>query len=98
MAVNEQAARFGRVSAKSQDRFDVPLLGQQNVSIRLDRVVKAQGRAKVRIERLERGRIRPFRVKDRQNMGDPTALVADEFVKSADSEVEEGGRLHGLGP
>ncbi len=90
MAVDEQAACFGRVAAESQDRFDVPSLGQQNVWIRLDRIVKAQGRAKVWIERLERGRIRPFRVKDRQNMGDSTALVADEFVKSANREGWEG--------
>ena len=90
MAVDEQAARFGRVAAKSQDRFDVPFLRQQNVWVRLDRIVKAQRRAKVRVVRLERFRIRPFRVKDRQNVGDPPALVADEFVKSANGEGWEG--------
>ena len=90
MAVNEQAPCFGRVTAKSQNRLDVCPLRQQNISIRLDRIVKAEGRSKVWIERLERCRFRPVRVKNRQNVGDPAALVADEFVKSANGEGWEG--------
>ena len=90
MAVNEQAACFGGVAAKSQNRLDVRFLRQQNVRIRLDRIVKAQRRAKVRIVRLERFRVRPFRVENRQDMSDPPALVADEFVKSANREGGEG--------
>ena len=50
MAVNEQATCFGRVAAKSQNRLDVRSLRQQNVWVRLDRIMKAQGRAKVRID------------------------------------------------
>ena len=65
-------------------------LRQQNVGARLDRIVKAQGRAKVRIERLERFRVRPFRVQNRQNMRDAAALVADDFVKSTNGECWEG--------
>ena len=43
MAVNEQASCLGRVAAESQNGFDVSFLRQQNVWIRLDRIVKAQG-------------------------------------------------------
>ena len=54
MAVDEQAPCFGRVAAKSQNGLDVPSLRQQNVRVRLDRIMKAKGRAKVRVVRLER--------------------------------------------
>ena len=90
MAVNEEAACFGRVAAKSQNRLNVAPLRQQNVWVRLDRIMKAEGRAKVRIVRLERDGVRPFGVKDRQNVGDPAALMADELVKSANGEGWEG--------
>ena len=90
MAVDEQATCFGRVAAESQNSLDVPSLRQQNVWVRLDRIMKAEGRAKVRVVRLERVGVRPLRVEDRQNMGDPPALVADEFVKSANREGGEG--------
>ena len=95
MAVNEQAPCLRRVATESQNRFDVRFFRQQNVRIRLDRIVKAESRTKVRIERRECRRVRPFRVKNRQNMGNPAALVADEFVKSANSEGGEGCGLHG---
>jgi hypothetical protein len=65
-------------------------LWQQNVYVRLDRIMKTKGRAKVWIERLERGRLRPLRIENRQNMGDSTALVAEEFVKSANRKGWEG--------
>jgi hypothetical protein len=64
MAVNEQTPCVSRVAAESQNRFDVSFLRQENVWIRLDRVVKAEDRAKVWIERLKRRRVRPFRVKN----------------------------------
>ena len=89
---------FGRVAAESQNSLDVPFLRQENVWIRLDRIMKAQGRAKMRIVRQKGFRIRPFRVEYRKNVGDPSALVTDEFVKSANGEGWEGGRLHGAGP
>ena len=54
MAVDEQAPCFGRVAAESQNGLDVPSLRQQNVWVRLDRIMKAEGRAKVRVVRLER--------------------------------------------
>jgi len=95
MAVNQQAACFGRVAAESQNRFDIRFLRQKDVWTRLDRVVKTEGGAKVRIVRQEGFRIRPFRIKNRQNMSNPSALVADEFVKSANGEGGKGGRLHG---
>ena len=53
MAVNEQAACFGRVAAKSQNGFDVASLRQQNVWVRLDRIMKAESCAKVRVVCLE---------------------------------------------
>ena len=90
MAVDEQAPCFGRVAAKSQNGLDVPSLRQQNVRVRLDRIVKAKGRAKVRVVRLERDGVWPLRVEDRQDMGDAPALVADELVKSANREGREG--------
>ena len=65
MAMDEQAACFRRVPAESQNSLDVPSLRQQNVGTRLDRIVKAQRRAKVWIERLECFRVRPFRVQNR---------------------------------
>jgi hypothetical protein len=98
MSVNEQAASFGRLVAKCQNGFDVGFLRQQNVRTGLDRIMEAQGRPKVGIERPEGFRIRLFGVKNRQNMGDPTALVADEFVKSANGEGWKGGRLHRRAP
>ena len=66
MAVNEQAACFGGVAAEGQDRFDIRFLGQKNVWTRLDRIVKAQRRAKVWIVGQEGFRIRPFGVENRQ--------------------------------
>jgi hypothetical protein len=57
--------------------------------------VKAHNRAQVGIECLERFRVWPFRIEDRQDMRDAPALVADEFVKSANGEGWEGGGLHG---
>ena len=65
MAMNEKTSCVSRVAAESQNRFDVSFLRQENVSIRLDRVVKAQCRAKVWVERLERRRVRPFGVENR---------------------------------
>ena len=65
MAMNKQAPCLRRVATESQNGFDVPFLRQQNVWVRLDRIVKAKGRAKVWIERLERRRVRPLRVKNR---------------------------------
>jgi len=93
MSVNEQAASFGRLMAKCQNGFDVGFLRQQNVRTGLDHIMEAQGRPKVGIERPEGFRIRPFGVKNRQNMGDSTALVA-EFGKSANGKGWKGGRLH----
>ena len=90
MAVNKEAACFGRVAAKSQNRLNVAPLRQQNVWVGLDRIVKAEGRAKVRIIGLERDGIWPLRIKNRQNVGDPAALMADELVKSANGEGWEG--------
>ena len=90
MAVNEETPCFGRVAAKTQNGLDISSLRQQNVWIRLDRIMKAEGRAKVRVVRLEGCRLRPFRVKYRQNVGVPPALVADELVKSANREGREG--------
>ena len=49
MAVDQQTTCFGRVAAKRQNGLDVPFLRQQNVRARLDRIMKAQGRAKVRV-------------------------------------------------
>src|ERR1700722_14891096 len=76
VAVDEQPACFSRIAAEGQDRLDVCFLRQQNVSIRLDRIVKAEGSAKVWVVRLECCWLRPLRVKDRENVGDPPALVA----------------------
>jgi len=90
MAMNEQAPCVSRFTAESQNGFDVSLLRQQNVRIRLDRIVEPKGRAKVWIERLEGRRVRPFRVENRQDVSDTSALVADELVKSANGEVWEG--------
>ena len=98
MAVNEQTPRFGRVAAERKDRRDVRPLRQQKTGTWLDRIVKTQRGAKVGIERLERRRVRPVGVKDRENMGDAPALVAVEFVKSANDGVGEGGWLHGGNP
>ena len=65
MAVNEQTARFCGVAAEGQDRFDIGFLGQKNVWTWLDRIVKAQRRAKMRIISEESFRIRPFGVENR---------------------------------
>ena len=97
MAVNEQAAGLGCVAAEGQDRLDVRLLRQQNVSTRLDRIMEAHDRAEVRIVGQERFRVGPFRVENRQDMGDAPALVADEFVESADGEGGEGVRASWAG-
>ena len=98
MAMDEQATCLRRVAAESQNSLDVPSLWQQDVWTWLDRIVKAERGAKVRIERPERRWIWPVRVKDRKNMGDAAALVADEFVKPANGEGWEGWRLHGRAP
>ena len=67
MAVDEQAPCFGRIAAKSQNGLDVPSLRQQNVRVRLDRIMKAEGGAKVRVVCLEGRRLRPLRVENRRN-------------------------------
>ena len=82
-----------RVAAESQNRLDVPSLGRQNVRVRLDRVVKAEGGAKVRIERLERLRVGPFRVEDRQNMRDASTLVA---MSSSSPQIAKAGKDEGF--
>ena len=81
MAVDQQAWPFTRAAAESQDRLDVSLLRQQDARAWLDRVVKAQCGAEVRIERLKRRWLGPFGVEDRQNMSNAPALVAVEFVE-----------------
>ena len=98
MAVNEQTPRFGRIAAERKDRLDVRPLRQQKTGTGLDRIVKTQRGAKVGIERLERRRVRPVGVKDRENMGEAPALVAVELVKSANDGVGEGGWIHGGNP
>ena len=53
VAVDEKVADVARVAAEGEDRLDVGPLGQDDALIRLDRVVKAQCGAKVRIEVLQ---------------------------------------------
>ena len=64
MAVDEQVTHIAGVAAERQDRVDVGLLRQHDAGAGLDRIVKTQRGAKVRIEVLERFRLGPFRVEN----------------------------------
>ena len=64
MAMDQEVTHIARVAAERQDRVDVGLLRQHDAGVRLDRVVKAQRDAKMRIEVLERLRLRPFRIEN----------------------------------
>jgi len=48
----------------------------------------------VRIEVLERLRLRPFRVENREDVGDAPPTVAVELVKTANGQGRKGGGLH----
>ena len=54
VAVDQEVTHVARVAAERQDRVDVGLLRQHHAGARLDRVVKTQRSAKMRIEVLER--------------------------------------------
>ena len=60
----------------------------------LDRVVKAEDRAEVRIEGQENLRVRPIRVENRKNVGDAPAGVQVEFIQAADGEGGESEGFH----
>ena len=64
----------------------------------LDRVVKAQCGAKMRIEVLERLRLRPFGVENREDMSDAAPAVAVELVKAANGQGGKGKGLHARTP
>ena len=99
MAVNEEMAQVvARVAGESQDRFDVIRLRQERPGRWFDGVVKPQRRPGMRLKGQERLRIGPFRVEDRENVGDPAGIVIVEFVESADGEGMEGGELHARSP
>jgi monofunctional glycosyltransferase len=94
MAVDQEVANIGRIAGERQDRLDDGLLRQHDAGVRLDRVVKPERGPKVRIELLERLRLRPFGVKKRENVGDAPRAVEIEFVKAADGQGGKGERLH----
>jgi hypothetical protein len=98
MAVDQEVTDIARVAAKRQDRLDIGLLRQHNAGVRLDCVVKPQRGAKVRIEILERLRLRPFGVENRENVSDAASAVAVEFVKAANGEGGKGKGLHAGSP
>lgn len=94
MAMDQEMTLIARVAAERQDRVDVGLLRQHDAGARLDCVVKAQRGAKMRIEVLERLRLGPFRIENRENVSDASAAVAVELVKAANGQGGKGGGLH----
>src|ERR1700693_2284956 len=96
MAMDQEVAEIvSGVAAKSQDRLDVGLFWQRDARSGLDRVVKTQGRARMRIESRERRRLRPVRVENRKNVSHATSAVEVEFVEAANGQ---GGKSEGLHP
>ena len=98
MAVDQEVAHVARIAAERQDRVDVELLRQNDARRGLDRVVKAQCRAKMRIEALERPRLRPPGIENREDMGDASPAVAVELVKAANGQRGKGKGLHARTP
>ena len=94
MAVDEEVAHIASVAAERENCVDVALLRQHDAEARLDRVVKAQRGAKVRIEVLERLRLGPFGVENREDMSDAALAVAVELVKAANGQGGKGKGLH----
>ena len=94
VAVDQEVTHIARVVAERQDRVDVGLLRQHDAGVRVDRVVKPQCDAKVRIEIPERLRLRPFGVENRENVSDAASAVAVELVKTAHGEGGKGKGLH----
>src|SRR5260370_19712765 len=90
----EMTEIVAEAAAEGEDRLDVGALRQDDARASLDRVVKMQGRAKMRIERRERGRLRPAWVEDRQDVGDAACAVEVELIEAADRQGGKGGRLH----
>src|SRR5271157_1858416 len=80
MAMDKQMAKIvACIAAESEDRLDVRLLRQYDPGTGLDRIVKMQRGAQVRIECPKRIRFRPIGVKNGQNVRDALGAVVVEL-------------------
>src|SRR5208337_4775431 len=96
MAMDKQMAKIvACIAAESEDRLDVRLLRQYGPGTGLDRVVKMQRGAQVRIECPKRIRFRPIGVKNGQNVRDALGAVVVKLLDAADRQHGKRRWLHG---
>ena len=95
MAMDQEVTEIvASIAAEGQDRLDVPLLRQNDAGGGLDRVVKMERCAPMRVESRERRRLGPIGVEDRQDVSDAPSAMTVEFVKAANGQRGEGKGLH----